>query len=148
MKELKNLTLDQLLGMLTSYEMIILNGNPTPKASAFKVDKKPMEEHDDSCCDLDEEEVNFMRKLKWGSRNYKDKLPFKSCSCGKVGHYASKCPKKKKKNKEYDPRKKFRKVQQERMKAKKRSLYTQGANSSKSEDSQFFDQDKDDESKK
>ena len=33
-----------------------------------------------------------------GSRKYKGKLPFKFFNCGRVGHYASKCPNKKKKN--------------------------------------------------
>ena len=40
----------------------------------------------------DEEEANFIRKLKKGSSKYKGKLPFKCFNCGKIGHFASKCP--------------------------------------------------------
>jgi hypothetical protein len=40
----------------------------------------------------DEEEANFIRKLKKGSEKYKEKLPLKCFNRGKVGHFASKCP--------------------------------------------------------
>ena len=57
MTNMKSLTLDQLLGTLTTYEMRITNGKQTTKESTFKANKKPnQEEHDDSCCELDEEE--------------------------------------------------------------------------------------------
>jgi len=101
--------------------MIIYNGKPTIKELAFKENKKPKEEHDDSCCESNEEEANFLRKLKRGSRKYKGKLPFKFFKCGRVGHYASKCPKNK--NKENDPREKFRKIQKDKNNAKKKILY-------------------------
>ena len=32
------------------------------------------------------------RWLKKGSGKYKDKIPFKCFKCGKIGHFASKCP--------------------------------------------------------
>ena len=38
------------------------------------------------------EEANFIKKLLKGSGKYKGKLPFKCFDCGKVGHFASKCP--------------------------------------------------------
>jgi len=66
MINLNSLTLDQLLGILTSYKMIISNGKPTTKESGFKEDKKRKEEYDDSCCESDEEEAKFVRKLKRG----------------------------------------------------------------------------------
>lgn len=74
--------------------MRISNGNPITKNSSIKADKKPKEELDDSCCESNEEEAKFVRKLKRGSGKYKGKLPFKCFNCGKVCHYASKCPKK------------------------------------------------------
>jgi hypothetical protein len=42
--------------------------------------------------DLDNEEANFVRKLKRGTDKYKGKLPFKCYNCRKVVHFASKCP--------------------------------------------------------
>lgn len=35
---------------------------------------------------------NFVRKLKRGYGKYKGKFPFKCFNCGKIGHFASKCP--------------------------------------------------------
>ena len=42
--------------------------------------------------DLDVLEVHLSRKLNKGSSKYEGKLPFKCFNCGKIGHFASKCP--------------------------------------------------------
>lgn len=97
MKNLKSLTLDELLGTLISYETRISNGKSTIKESILKANKKPKEEHNDSCCESDEEEAKFMKNIKRGSGKYKDKLPFKCFNCGKVGSFTSKCIEKKRK---------------------------------------------------
>jgi hypothetical protein len=88
------LTLDKLLGTLTTYEMRITKGNSTKREAYFKVDKNT-----DS--DIDEIEANFVRRLKKGSGIYKGKLPLKCFNCGKIGHFKSKCPPKIK-DKTYD----------------------------------------------
>jgi hypothetical protein len=40
----------------------------------------------------DEIEVKFVKRLKKGSGKYKGKLPFKRFNCGRIGHFANKCP--------------------------------------------------------
>jgi hypothetical protein len=83
------LTLDQLLGTLTAYEMRITKGKSTTRESSFKLEKNT-----DS--DIDEIEENFVRRLKKGSGKYKGKFPFKCFNCGKIVHFSSKCPHKRK----------------------------------------------------
>ncbi len=89
MNDLRTLSFDQLLGTLTTYEMRISKDKNTTREASFKVDKNIDFE-------MDEIEEKFVRRLKTGSGKYKGKFPFKCFNCGKVGHFASKCPYKKK----------------------------------------------------
>jgi hypothetical protein len=106
MSELKTLSLDQLLGTLTAYEMRISTDQNSSREASFKAEKSTGSE-------LDEIEAKFVRRLKTGSGKYNGKLPFKCFNCGKVGHFANKCPHKgKEQNSAYEerfPKKKYNK---------------------------------------
>jgi hypothetical protein len=98
--DLKVLTLEQLLGTLTSYEMRIAKGKYTTREASFKAEKNTES-------DIDEIEANFVRRLTKGSGKYKSKLPFKCFNCGKIGHFSSKYPHKRK-DQTYDDKEKHK----------------------------------------
>jgi hypothetical protein len=83
------LSIDQLLGTLTAYEMRIIKDKPTSIEASFKSDK-----NDDS--GANEIEAKIVRRLRKGSGKYQGKLPFKCFNYGNIGHFSYKCPHKKK----------------------------------------------------
>jgi hypothetical protein len=123
LNDLKTLSIDQLLGTLTTYEMRINKDKFITREAYFKEDKNI-----DS--DLDDIEAKFVRRLKKGSRKYQGKIPFKFFNYGKIGHFASKCPHQKKDQNSDDEKKyKFMKY------SKKKSLCANNENSSEDIDS-------------
>jgi hypothetical protein len=124
--DLDNLSIDELHGIFTNYEMRIEQENPVMKEETFKASKKTKKKNNKKsktysrCNDdskEDEEMENFIRKLKRGTRKYKGMLPLKCFNCDGIGHFSSKCtyaknkgsdeeeyPKKKKKSQKGDKR--------------------------------------------
>jgi hypothetical protein len=75
---------------------------PLKREAPFKSSKniRNKEKKSSDCCsyELDAKEGSFVRKIKKGSGKYKGKFPFKLFNCGKVGHFATKCPHEKNKS--------------------------------------------------
>ena len=94
--DLSSMTMDQLHGILTTYEMITGQNKTSKGEAAFKVTKKTKHQKQNTQNnhneEYDEEEANFIKKLQKGSGKYKGKLPLKCFNCGKIGHFQSKCP--------------------------------------------------------
>lgn len=91
-KDPDTLKMDEVHGILTAYEM--RKGGPSSKDAAFKasMSKKGKERNDCSDeSDVESELARFIQKLKKGSK-LKGKYPLIYFKCGKIGHYAAKCP--------------------------------------------------------
>jgi hypothetical protein len=78
-----------------------------------------------------------VRRLKKGSGKYQWKLPFKFFNCGKIGHFASKCPHQKK-DQNFDDEKKYKYKKYNN----KKSLVANNDNSSEDIDSDSSSEDK------
>jgi hypothetical protein len=93
---LDKLTMDELYGILTTYELILGHENHSQGEAAFKVLKKKNNQKQKLQSSHDEEsnveEANFIKKIQKGLGRYKGKLPLKYFNYGKVGHFSSKCP--------------------------------------------------------
>ena len=142
------MTVDELHGTLTAYEMRIEQEDSSGKEATFKTSNKrgtskPKTKSKDNINDEfdSEEEANFVRKLKRGAGKYKGKLPLICFECGKIGHFASKCPYVKDQNsddeinyKKSKSSQKFKKRNNGRS-AKGRNLYSKGNNNTYDDDS-------------
>jgi hypothetical protein len=123
LNDLKTLSIDQLLGTLTAYEMRINKDKSSTREASFKANNNADSE-------FDEIEAKFVRRLKKGSGKYQGKLPFKCFNCGKIGHFASKCPHQKK-GQNFDNEKKYKYKKYD----KKKILVVNNDNSSEESDS-------------
>jgi hypothetical protein len=130
LNDLKTLQFDQLLGTLTAYEMRIVKDKPTSREASFKADK-----NEDS--EPDEIEAKFVKRLKKGSGKYKGKLPFKCFNCGRIGHFANKCP-----HKKHDQNYEGEEKHKSRRFDKKKSLCVNNDDSSEDTDSDSSYEDK------
>jgi hypothetical protein len=130
LNDLKTLSFDQLLGTLTAYEMRIVTDKSTSREASFKADK-----NEDS--KPDEIQAKFVRRLKKGSGKYQGKFPFKCFNCGKIGHFANKCP-----HKKHDQNSKDEEKHKSRRFDKKKSLCVNNDDSSEDTDSDSSCEDK------
>eukprot|EP00253_Pinus_taeda_P010634 PITA_10634 len=89
-ENLQKITMSQLHGILTAYEMRKV-GPSDRREAAFKASSKG-DSYDSGHMSEEEEESNFVKNLQRGAGRFRGKLPFKCFSCGSVGHYAAKCP--------------------------------------------------------
>jgi len=93
--------MSQLHGILIAYEM--RKGGPSDRREAtFKASGKG-DYYELGHVSEEEEESNFVKNLQQGTGRFIGKLPFKCFACGRVSHYAAKCPHKDKIDKGKEP---------------------------------------------
>ena len=83
--DLKIMTVDELHGIFTAYEMRTCQNGSSKKEASFKVLSKNQYEN------LDDEESLFIKKLEKGTRKYEGKLSLKCVNNGRIGNFANKC---------------------------------------------------------
>jgi hypothetical protein len=105
--DLNSISMDELHGIFTAYEMRTERENPDVKEVSFKASKrskkKEQEEYssNNDILEDDEEVDNFVKRLNKGTNGrYIGNLPSICFNCDGIGHFANKCPHKKKINDE------------------------------------------------
>ena len=82
--DLKLVTVDELHGIFTSYEMRTGQDGSLKKEATFKALSKKQYEN------LNDEESLFIKKLEKGTSKYKGNLPLKCFNCGRIGNFSNK----------------------------------------------------------
>jgi hypothetical protein len=141
---LNSISMDKLHGILTTYEIRTEQENPDIKEAAFKTSKKSKqkgmhkEEHNNNSdvSEDDEEVANFVKTLnKEVDSSYRCKFLLICLNCDGIGHFANKCPYKKKRNDEgYSKGKQTYKDKRTTKKVFKKRLCTKEDISSSDED--------------
>jgi hypothetical protein len=142
--DLNSISMDELHGIFTAYEMRTEQENPDVKEASFKASKRSkkkkneQEEYSSSsdASEDDEEVANFIKRLNKGTNGrYRGKIPLICFNCDGIGHFANKCPHKKKRNDEgYSKGKHTYKGKRTTKKVFKKRLYTKEDISSSDED--------------
>jgi hypothetical protein len=141
---LNSISMDELHGIFTAYEMRTEQENLDVKEAAFKAlkrskkKKKEQEEYSSSndVSEDDEEVANFIKRLNKGTNGrYIGKLSLICFNCDGMGHFSNKCPHKKKRNDEgYSKRRKTYKGKRTTKKVFKKNFCTKEDISSLDED--------------
>jgi hypothetical protein len=142
--DLKSISMDELHGIFIAYEMRIEQENPDVKEATFKASKrskkkkKEQEEYssNNDVSEDDEEVANFVKRLNKGTKGrYRGNLPLICFNCDGIGHFANKCPHKKKRNDEgYSKDKQTYKGKRTTKKVFKKRFFTKEDISSSDED--------------
>ena len=93
--DLDLMIVDELHGIFTAYEMKTRQNEPSKREATFKVSKEPENSKTPSknhSKNSDDEEALFIKKLERGTGKYKGNIPLKCFNCGRIRHFASKCP--------------------------------------------------------
>jgi hypothetical protein len=102
--DLNSISMEELHGIFTAYEMRTERENPDIKESKkSKQKRRKKEEHSNSSdVSLDEEEVvNFVKRLNKGTDDmYRGKIHLICFNCDGIGHFSNKFPYNKKRNDE------------------------------------------------
>jgi hypothetical protein len=142
--DLNSISMDELHGIFTAYDMRTKQKNLDVREAAFKASKrsnqkkKEQEEYSNSSDVLedDEEVANFVKRLnKRTNSRYRGNLHLICFNCDGIGHFDNRCPHKKKRNYEgYSKGKHTYKGKRTTKKFFKKRLYTKEDISSSDED--------------
>ena len=133
--DIGSLSMDELHGIFTAYEMRIEQQKPATQEASFKASKiskkngkkKEHSNNNDFSKDDEEEVANLFRGLNKGTNNrYKGNLPLICFNFDGIGHFPNKCPHKKNKgnDEDYSNNKQTYKGKGTTKKVFKKSLYT------------------------